>query len=177
MTKQLHKLARELQARLLTGGGPSGVERAVLDGWASLYRWHESGERVWRIEEDDEPPALPDDLPLATAPLFAPAVCYHGPDRAEWIVVARHAAEEPIPTGEGLAPFAYPDPVITYAALIGKTLASGFVNLADQPTPSALYLMAGKSAERWLDDDDIAPEETRLRRALRYWYRPPAIVV
>lgn len=178
MTKQLHKLATQLQARLLTRGGPTGIERAVLDGWASLYRWHQAGERVWRIEEDDAPPALRDDLPLATAPIYAPGVCYHGPERAEWIVVARHAAAEPVYYGEAAEQaYAYPAPVITYAALIGTTLASGFLNLSDQPTPAALYLLAGRSAERWLDDDDIAPEETRLRRALRHWYRPSAIVV
>jgi len=178
VTKQLHQLARLLQARLLTGGGPTGTERVVLDAWATLYRWHRSGERIWRIDADDAPPALRADLPLATAPIFAPAVCYHGPDRAEWIIVARHTAEEPIWYGESAGQsYAFPDALITYAAMIGKTLAAGFINLADQPTPAALYLMAGKSADRWLDDDDIAPEERRFHRALRHWYRPPAIVL
>jgi hypothetical protein len=52
MTKKLHKLAPEIQRRLLSGGAPRTMEPVLRDAWASLYRWHEEGEHVYRIRKD-----------------------------------------------------------------------------------------------------------------------------
>lgn len=179
MTKQLFRLATDMQARLLAAGGPwCGEEMpAVLrDAWASLYRWHKAGDRVWRMPPDDEPPALAADLALATAAVYAPGCCYSGPTPREWIVVARHAAREPIILHAPQAVWAFPEAMITYVTTLGSgALAAGCLNLGETPTWSAVYLPAGRSGSRWLHQDDIALEESRLFRAMQYWYRPPAI--
>lgn len=176
MTKHLHKLAHDLQARLLSGGGPDRHMHPVLrDGWASLYRWHESGERVWRIE-DAKPPELADDLPLATANIYAPGVAYQMPDRAAWIVVARHTVEEPIQVSPDQS-YAFPEAMLTYVTQVDTGIAAGCINLEEAPTWRDLYLAPGNSGARALTQDDIAVEETRFLLALRYLYRPPAIVI
>jgi hypothetical protein len=171
VTKQLHKLAHVIQAQILAEETPPfrDIRPVLRDAWASLYRWHrDAGERVWRIAEE-RPPLAPD-LPLATAPTHGPACCYTGPERDEWIIVARHAAGETVyVSADPESGYAYSAPQITYVTG-GEQIGSGAINLTDQPTPSQLYLMAGKQGARWLSDDDIAPEEKRLMRALRHWY-------
>lgn len=183
MTKQLHKLAHEIQAAILRDGGPPRDTPAVLtDAWASLQRWYEAGERVWRIEPTVETPELPSDLVLATAPVQEPGICYTGPERGDWIVVARHAAEQVIVV-YGDKTFAFSTPVLTYlTATESGGIASGRVNLDDLPTWGDMYLMAGKTrqangSERWLHQDEIATEEERFHRALRHWYGARGIVI
>jgi hypothetical protein len=48
---QLDELAAKMQARLLQQGAPASMEAVLRDARASLYRWHEAGEHVYRIRE------------------------------------------------------------------------------------------------------------------------------
>jgi hypothetical protein len=58
----------------------------LRDAWASLYRWHVTGEMIRTI--DDAAPEIPDYLELTTAPVRSADVAYQLGDE-QLIVVAR----------------------------------------------------------------------------------------
>lgn len=167
MTRKLYSLATRLQAKLLEAG-LAHMDNADRDAWATLFRWHQAGERVWRVKGPSA--ALLPGLDLARAPTIASAVLYQLDDRSEWILVARHGAAEAIAVKAPDMVFAYPEPMLTYLTPVADTLASGVVNLQEMPTPADLWLPAGRQGQRWLDQDDVSTEETRLRRVLPYFY-------
>jgi hypothetical protein len=80
---------------------------------------------------DDNAPEIPDDLELATAPVRSAGVAYQLGDE-QWIVVARHAAEEPIKI-YGDKVYAFLEPMITYCTDLPNILATGCRNLLDSP--------------------------------------------
>ena len=173
MTQRLPKLAHEVQRRLLSGGAPRTMEPVLRDAWASLFRWHEAGEHVYRIQEIK--PDLPPELDLANAPVIHESSCYELPGGKDRIVLARHQASQPIVIHAPEAVYAYPDPLLTYCTeLAGGALASGVLNLVESPRYRDLYLPAGKSSgksgERWLHQDEIAEEERRLRLAFPFFF-------
>ena len=177
MTNKLHKLAPEIQRRLLSGGAPRTMEPVLRDAWASLYRWHEEGEHVYRIRTEAR--ALDAQLNLVTAEVMYEGCCYELPGRSDWIVIARHKAREPIVIHAPQAVFAFPEPMLTYCTEITQGLASGTINLVEAPNYGSIYLPGGKSGARWLHQDEIAEEERRLRVALPHFFqlaqpRPPS---
>ena len=178
MTKHLHRLATGLQRSLLEAPWPLPDSVTVVrDAWASLYRWHESGEHVYRIRSDVQIPPIPADLVLATAPTARPAVCYVL-DRDRWIVIARHGAEEPIRIRAPERVVAFRRPTLTYCAETETGgLASGLINLIDQPTPAHLHLYAGNVTRsdgtvHQLAASQISTEGLLLVRALPWYYSP-----
>jgi len=174
MTKHLHTLAASVQDQLLRGPWPvTQSQRGLIDTWASLVRWHQSGEHVYRIRPGERSPAIDPDLLLATAPVVRDGQCYQL-EREQWIVVARHAKAAPVVVSPDRA-MAYPADVLTYAAPVsGGTLASGYINLADMPTPRHLKLIPGISvAELWarrLESEEIAEEALMLVRVMPFFY-------
>lgn len=176
MTKHLHQLAARLQRQML-GAGPS-APAVIRDAWASLYRWHEAGEHVYRLRTDVRAPALPPDLALATAPVVRPAVCYVL-DRDQWLILARHQAREPVIVQAPDHVRAYSEPMLTYATeLADGVLSSGTVNLRDTPTPRTLRIPAGtvlgELGTRRLEAEEMGDEMLRLARCLPYYYAPQA---
>jgi len=185
MTKHIYRLASGLQDQLLGAAmlHPAGewarlVPRVQLDAWASVWRWHIDGEIITRVTEEMAAAfaahPLPGDLPLATAPLQSASLGVQLPDRSEWIVIARHApAPATIPV-HGQHHWAYAQPVLTYcasSALGSQTgLASGFVNLIDQPTPRDITLFAGRVTSMETEESrpitDISVDAQRLAIAL-----------
>lgn len=177
MTRHLHHLATRLQDSLLRAGWPTPPHLAVMrDAWASLYRWHVSGEHVYRIRSDVRTPAIAAYLDLATAPVARAGVCYVL-DRDQWVVIARHDAMEPIVLRAPDRVRAYDAPMLTYATeLDGGSLASGTVNLRTAPTPAHLRIPAGtslgESGVRQLGGADISEEMLRIARILPWYYAP-----
>lgn len=189
MTRDLYRHAERLQ-RLLQqvaqGRGPDGLKdapRIALDAWATLYRWHEGGERVWRISpavaDEMADVVLPPDLPLATAPVRAEAVAYQLPERGQWLVLARHAPAPAVVVVYGEIRWAYAQPVLTYCTeLEDGTLASGGYSLTECPTAGSLpdRLRAGTSlglqGARRLGEAETTEEEARLALALVHHYLP-----
>lgn len=158
--KLIYRVSHWLQRELIAIGHPlDRAPRIQLDAWASLLTWHQSGEQVWRIREEqaerllDEP--LPAELDLATAPTRGHAVCYTLPDRREWIVLARIPANHTI-TVHGDLGWAYRQPVLTYCTTIGARLASGYLQLLDQPHPPDLALRPGTALFRRLPPTSLA---------------------
>mgnify|MGYP001544924960 FL=1 len=142
MTRDLYALSARLQEQILQASSSlpaatwaRAVPRVLLDSWASLVRWHESGERVRRIGAAAAAKmgdmVLPGDLPLATAPVHAEAVCYQLPDRTEWIVLARHAPAPREVVVHGDVRWSYAQPVLTYCTDVEGRLAAGYYSLAD----------------------------------------------
>ena len=186
MKQDLYTLAQRTQDALRRAAEaapdtwPQLVPRVQLDAWATLWRWHAGGERIWRISaamaEETEDMLLPPDLDLATARVRGEAVAYQLPQRSEWIVIARHApAPSKIPV-HGAVRWAYAQPVLTYCAnLAGGTLSAGYYSLADQPTPNQLSLRPGLTlgrSIRALTEASIAEEEYRVMLALIHHYMP-----
>ena len=183
MTKDLYRLAEQLQEQLRATSSLQDAPRVLLDAWASLYRWHGSGERVWRISpaaaDETADMLLPPELPLATARVRAEAVCYQGPERGEWIILARHA---PAPCEIMVyAPlrWAYRQPLLTYCTESESgELASGYYSLADYPTAGSLPdrirpgTALGLAGARTLGDTATTEEEARVALALLHHYLP-----
>lgn len=186
MTTDIHALAHHLQAEILRSverdpaNWSSQVARVQLDAWATLARWHEHGERVWRISaaaaDETADMLLPPDLSLATARTRGEAVAYQLPDRPEWIILARHApAPCVVPVAEGVS-WAWGQPLLTYCTLLdGGPMAAGYYSLTDQPTPARLSLRPGNTLGqtlRALTEASIAEEEYRVGLALLHHYLP-----
>lgn len=186
MKQDLYTLAQRTQDALRRAADaapdtwPQLVPRVQLDAWATLWRWHAGGERVWRISaamaEETEDMVLPPDLDLATARTRGEAVAYQLPLRSEWIVLARHVpapAEIPV---YGAARWAYAQPVLTYCTVLADgTLSAGYYSLTDQPTPARLSLRPGITlgrSIRALTEASIAEEEYRVALALIHHYLP-----
>lgn len=187
MIRDLYALSTRLQDQLLQAASSLPADtwanqapRVLLDAWASLVRWHECGERVWRITpaaaDETADMLLPADLPLATAPVRAEAVCYQLPDRSQWIIIARHTPAPCEVVVRGGVRFAYAQPVLTYCTLLADdTLASGFASLVDQPTPVELTLAPGHRYGRTLralTEAECAEEDYRMSLALLHHYFP-----
>jgi len=178
MTKRIHQIARGLQAQLLQAGWPPEEStRAAREAWASLYRWHQAGEHVYRVRTDVRTPPIAPDLQLSTAPTVRPAVCYVL-DSDQWIVIARHGPGEPVVIHNPDRVYAEKSPTLTWATEYERGLASGRINLRDQPAPADLRIGAGSvtttRGRRPLDAGDIAPEMLRLVRILPLFYAEPA---
>lgn len=186
MIPDIRALAHRLQADLLRAveSAPadwtSAVQRVQLDAWATLARWNEHGERVWRISaaaaDETADMVLPADLPLETAPFRAEAVAYQLPDRAQWVVIARHApAPCVVPVAEGVS-WAFRQPVLTYCtALPDGALGAGYYSLADYPTAGTLPLTIRpgvSSTGRKLTAPEVAEEDARVSLALLHHYLP-----
>lgn len=189
MTRDLYALSTRLQDQLLRAASylpaetwARDVPRVMLDAWASLVRWHEAGERVWRISaaaaDETGDMILPADLPLATARVRAEAVCYQLPDRSEWIVLARHTpAPCTVVVRDPLA-WAYRQPVLTYCTIVDDRLASGYYSLADYPTAGALPVtirpghVYGAAGVRPLGEIAAAEEDSRIALALIHHFLP-----
>lgn len=177
MNRTIYALAESLQ-RKLGAISLNDAPRVMIDAWASLYRWHVTGERVWRISDEqadrlmDEP--LPPALNLATAPVRGEAVAYQLPDRSEWIVLARHAPAPCLVVVHGDCRWSYAQPVLTYCTeLPDGSLASGYFSLADMPTPSVLELRPGMTMLSGpLTAAEIAEEDYRVSLAIAQHYRP-----
>lgn len=189
MIRDLHSHAARLQAMLLRAAASLPAEtwardvpRVLLDAWASLVRWHECGERVWRISaaaaDETGDMLLPADLPLATARVRAEAVCYQLPARETWIVLARHAPAPCEVIVRGDLRWAYRQPVLTYCTQIDDSLASGIYNLDDCPTAGSLPLTIapgtslGLRGVRPLGEAEVSEEEARISLALIHHYMP-----
>lgn len=188
MIRDLHTQARRLQDQLLRAASshgddwPKQTPRVMLDAWASLVRWHECGERVWRISaaaaDETGDMLLPADLPLATARVRAEAMCYQLPDRREWIVLARHAPAPREVVVSGPVRWAFHQPVLTYCTQIDGNLSAGYYSLENYPTPAKLplTLMPGTSlglqAVRALGPADVVEEDARIALALLQHYLP-----
>lgn len=177
MTKHIHQIARGLQETLLGAAWPPDEStRAAREAWASLYRWHQAGEHVYRVRTDVRTPAIAPDLPLATAPTVRPAVCYVL-DTDQWIIIARHGPGEPVVIREPERVYAERAATLTWATEYERGLASGRINLREQPTPADLRVGAGTVAtargHRDLDARDIAPDMLRLVRVLPLFYASP----
>lgn len=183
MTRELYALSTRLQEQLLRAASSlppetwaRDVPRALLDGWASLVRWHECGERVWRISaaaaDETGDMVLPADLPLATARVRAEAVCYQLPDRSQWIVLARHAPAPRTVVVKGEVAWAYRQPVLTYCTMVDDRLASGYYSLEDYPTAGDLPptiqagTVLGLGGARPLGEVEAAEEDSRVALAL-----------
>lgn len=160
------------------------VPRVLLDAWATLSRWHEHREKVWRISaaaaDETADMLLPAELPLAIAPVRGEAVVYQLPDRREWIVLARHA---PAPcTVTVLGPdigWAYRQPVLTYCTEgPDGDLRAGYYSLADYPTAGSLPdlirpgMAIGLRGARPLGAADTTEESARVALALLHHYLP-----
>lgn len=176
MTKRLHQIARGLQDTLLGAAWPpDDSTRAAREAWASLYRWHVAGEHVYRARTDVRTPPIDPGMPLATAPIARPAVCYVI-DTDQWIVIARHGPGEPVVIKHPDRVYAEIAATITWATEYDRGVASGGINLRDQPTPADLRVAAGTVAptrgQRPLGGSDIAPEMLRLVRVLPLFYAP-----
>jgi hypothetical protein len=175
MTKDLHLLATRLQRQMLEAAWPPGpATRVYVDAYLTLVRWHWAGEHVYRVR-DGRSPAIDPGLALATAPVVREAVVYVL-DREDWVAIARHPARHPITVGPGKM-LGYPAPVLTYCTEVaGGTLAAGYVNLTDQPTPRHLHMLTGTSltelGPRPLGNEEIGEEMLRLARVLPYYYAP-----
>lgn len=189
MTRDLYTHATRMQAQLLRAASSLPAEswarevpRVWLDAWASLVRWHECGERVWRISaaaaDETGDMLLPPDLSLATARVRAEAVCYQLPDRETWIVLARHAPAPREVLVRGEVRWAFRQPVLTYCTEIDGALAAGYYSLADYPTAGALPVsirpgtVHGLTGVRPLGDAETTEEEARLSLALLHHYLP-----
>lgn len=189
MTRDLYALAARLQDQLLRASASlppdtwaKEVPRVMVDAWATLSRWHQHGERVWRITpaaaDETADMLLPPDLALATARTRGEAVAYQLPERSEWIVIARHAPAPCTVTVRGPdVGWAYAQPVLTYCTeLADGALAAGYYNLIDQPTPARLELRPGTTLGlttlRALSAADIAEDEYRVALALVHHYFP-----
>lgn len=174
--KRIYGHATRLQGIILEAG-LSKAPRVALDGWASLYAWHQAEEPWWRISEEhaermlDEP--LPPDLELATAPHRGPAMAYQLPDRGEWIVLAVHRRAAPIIVRDDVY-WGYAQPVLTYCTeLASGDLATGYISLVDHPRAQDLQLRPGfRLTGAALTDVEILEEDYRLALAIAQHYRP-----
>lgn len=186
MKQDLHTLAAKCQTILRAkaidhpGDWAAHVDRIYVDAWASLYRWHAGGERVWRISaamaEETEDMVLPPALQLASARVRGEAVAYQLPLRSEWIVLARHAPAPCAVDVYGDQRWAYAQPVLTYCTMLADgSMAAGYYSLADMPTPDLLALRPGHTigrSIRALTDASITEEEYRVALALIHHYMP-----
>lgn len=189
MTKSLYRHASSLQDQLLGAAllypadqWPLHAPRVQLDAWATLWRWHTSGEPMTRMTNEAESAMLshplPSDLRLASVALQAEALAVQLPPR-DWIVIARHPAGAIIPV-HGSHSYGYAQPVLTYMAssAIGSAhgYRSGYVSLTDQPTVADLQLYAGtltdSATERQihLGTADAAEDEYTLHLAIHALY-------
>jgi hypothetical protein len=190
MTKHLHLLAAKLQRNLLAMADPRDAAPIVRDAWASLYRWHEAGEHMYRIRSDVTVPTMDPDLDLATAPVARAGVCYVI-DRDQWLVISRHDEMQPVVIRAPNLVRAYDAPMLTYCTSIrvprleragvvitdSDVMCSGTINLSDTPTPRTLRMPPGTTLGsdgiwRLLTADDIAPEMVRLAKVLPWYYAP-----
>lgn len=186
MKDDIHHVAHRLHAEILRavetapGTWTQHVARAQLDAWATLVRWHEHGERVWRISaaaaDETADMLLPPDLPLATARVRGEAVAYQLPERSQWIVLARHAPAPCVVAVTEQVSWAWAQPLLTYCTLHDDgALASGYYSLTDQPTPATLSLRPGTTLGRTLralTEASIAEDEYRVGLALIHHYLP-----
>lgn len=184
MTKDLYRLAEKLQRKLreLTGDDPSkvaAVPRVMLDAWATLQKWNLTGEAIVRITEEEEQGLLshrlPNDLGLALAKLKHESLACQLPNRKEWIVIARHAPGPVEIVVYGPLRWAYKQPLLTYVTeLEDGSLAAGFINIVDQPTPVHLSLqpgtLQGKKPKK-LSEAEITTEDYRFTLALTKLYK------
>lgn len=176
MLSHIYEIANRLQRSLLEAESIPTAPRVALDGWASLQAWNQAGQQRWPISPEqadrllDEP--LPVDLALATASTRGPAVCYVLPDGA-WIVLARHEKNQFIPVF-GEVGWGYSGPVLTYCTeLEDRSVASGYINLLDQPTPAHLKLYPGTATKAGpLTEVQITEEDYRLSLAIAQHFRP-----
>lgn len=184
MTKNLIEWAEKLQQQIrdITNDDLekiASVPRGILDAWATLLRWNLSGGQVVRIGEEEENAllshCLPADLNLQAARVKYEAMAYQLPDRKEWIVIARHAPAPSEIVVYGALRWAFNQPLISYVTeLEDGTLASGFVNLLDQGTPSQINLIPGTSlgrGRRALNEAEISTEDYRFALALTKFYK------
>lgn len=186
MTKHLYRLSTKLQASLRAAAGnppaadwSAQVARVELDAWAALHEWHRHGERVVRITEEQElamlANPLPPSLPMAS-PLTVEALGIQLAEREDWVVVARIPAQQVIPVYREQI-FAYRQAVIVYLTEIGKSIASGYLNIEDQPTVADLSLRPGVAltmdGQRELTEAEVMSEDYRLALAIHrlYGYR------
>jgi hypothetical protein len=189
VTKHIYRHASSLQEQLLGAAllypddeWPLHAPRVQLDAWATLWRWHSSGEPMTRLTIEAESAMLsrplPGDLRLATVALQTEALAVQLPPR-NWIVIARHAAQAII-TVNGQHCYSYAKPVLTYMAssAVGSAhgYGSGYVSLIDQPTVADLQLYAGtltdSATERQIDlgSADAAEDEYTLDLAIHALY-------
>lgn len=177
--KHIYRIAEGLQRQLraFSQDQLGQAPRVFLDAWASLWLWSQSGEKVWRITEEQADRLLDDplraDLPLATAPTRGAAVCYQLPDYESWIVLARHQTKTFIQVWGELG-WAYAQPVLTYCTpLETGALSAGYLNLLDQPHPPDIHLRPGRGLiSGQLNEAQIVEEDFRLFLAIAQHYRP-----
>ncbi len=188
MTKHLYSLSARLQEQLLGAAmlypqdeWARHAPRVQIDAWATLWRWHVTGEQIVRLTDEAEGAILarplPVDLLLSTAPLRHESLALQLPDRSEWIVIARHAPAPAVIPVYGPHTWAYAQPLLTYVASSPRGtpegIASGYVNLIDQPTPRDLRLIPGTvtdiATERvasHLTEADVVREDYHLALAI-----------
>jgi hypothetical protein len=111
---------------------------------------------------------------LQPAPVRAEAMAYQMPDRAEWIVIARHPAMAMINVYQDLG-WQYRQPLLTYCMEPPSGgLAAGFFNLIDQPTPERLMLSPGTTltmaGPRKLGTGEITEDDYRVTMAITHLY-------
>jgi hypothetical protein len=189
VTKHLYRHATSLQEQLLGAAllypadqWPLHAPRVQLDAWATLWRWHTSGEPMTRMTNEAESAMLsrplPGDLRLASVALQTEALAVQLPPR-DWIVIARHPAKAII-TVHGSHSYCYEQPLLTYMAssAVGSAhgYRSGYVSLIDQATVADLQLYAGtltdSATERQIDlgAADAAEDEYTLALAIHALY-------
>lgn len=186
MTKHLHRLAQSIQRQLLTIAeahpGPEWVRhapRVSLDIWASLWAWHRAGEPITRITLEAEEAiltrSLPNDIPLAAAPLRRAALACQMPEPALWCVIARIPARELIQVHGDIC-WAEVSTMLVYCANNeDRSISSGYYNLRDQPTYGALNLIAGTRLTREghvpVTDDAVMADDYRVTLAIHALYQ------
>lgn len=190
MQATLHRLARSTQATLLSaatapqspGTWAHTVPRVMLDTWATLARWHLAGEPCIRLTDEQEQAVidrpLPPDMPLADAPLRTEALAIALPERAGWLVIARHPERAVIPVREDVS-YSLGPALITYVA--GERdgeISAGYVSLRDMPTPGQLTLRPGRhyaatGKVRRVSDSEHATDDYRLAVGITVLYSRP----
>jgi len=175
MTKHLNKLAWTVQEQLLRGPWPPPPDgRVLVDAWAALVAWHESGDHIYRIRGGERSPPIDANLPLASAPIRRDGQCFVI-GRDKWIILGRHQANALIRVQAPEKLIGYKQPILCYATLLHSGgLSSGYFNLVDQPTPSQLHLRAGIALSsigaRQLDGEEISEEGLLLVQVLPFFY-------
>lgn len=176
MTKRIHTLAHEVQARLLAGPWPP-KQRVLVDAWAALIVWRAEGEHVFRLRAGVHAPPIPPDLRLVSAPLRKAAVCYILPLRGQWMILARVPAQYPLPVRSPERTLAFRQPLLCYATVTESgSLASGHINLWDQPSPRDVKIIPGTTrgeiGARKMETEEISEESIRLAQVLPWFFGP-----
>lgn len=191
MRKQAHQLARGLQQQLQAALASHGaawtqhVPQVSLDAWTALVAWHQAGEPVTRLTDEAEDAILaqplPADLPLATARVRrGGAIAVIMPERSLWIILARLAAQQPVPVQDGWT-LGRRQAILAYVRNDpdSRGIAAGYYSLEDHLTLGSLHLRPGTTLRadgttRPLGEADTADDDYRVLLALHQLYLRPA---